>query len=137
MRLATGFEWILDFGNNDKGIGPDSDQIAPLLGFAFMNFKAHTILIPLIQHFESYQNGSVSQTAFRLIALQPLPNQYWLKLDAKIPADWKNQGVPVNSEFEAGKMFSPGFGIYGKVLTGVGNDRPFDWGTTGGLRFKF
>ena len=32
-RLATGFEWIKDFDNRDKGIGSGSDQIAPRLFF--------------------------------------------------------------------------------------------------------
>jgi len=35
-RLATGFEWILDFDNRDKGIGSGSDQIAPLIGVALV-----------------------------------------------------------------------------------------------------
>lgn len=137
MRLATGFELILDFNNEEKGIGVGSDQIAPLLGFAFMNFKSKTVLIPLVQHFETYDNGNVSQTAFRLIGLQPLPNQYWLKLDAKVPYDWERQEVPINSEFEAGKMFTSSVGVFGKVLVGVGNDRPFDYGFTGAMRFNF
>ena len=115
----------------------DLKRIAPLLGFAFMNFKTKTVLIPLVQHFESYENSAVSQTAFRLIGLQPLPNQYWLKLDAKVPADWENETTPINSEFEAGKMFSPAVGIFAKALVGIGPDRPFDWGATGALRFNF
>lgn len=137
MRLATGGELILDFNNAEKGIGTGSDQIAPLLGFAFMNFKTKTVLIPLVQHFESYENSTISQTAFRLIGLQPLPNQFWLKLDAKVPYDWENEAVPINSEFEAGKMLSQSVGIFAKALVGIGNDRPFDWGVTGALRFNF
>lgn len=137
MRLAAGGELILDFNNAEKGIGAGSDIIAPLLGFAFVNFKSKTVLIPLVQHFESYENGRVSQTAFRLIGLQPLPKQYWLKLDAKVPADWENEAVPINSEFEAGKMFTPTVGVFAKALVGIGHDRPFDWGVTGALRFNF
>ena len=30
-KLAVGAEWILNFGNEDKGIGAGSDQIAPLV----------------------------------------------------------------------------------------------------------
>ena len=137
VRLATGFEWFLDFDNQDKGIGNGSHAFGPLLGTAFMNTQSKTVLIPLVQHNESYQNGSLSQTVFRLIGLQPLPGGYWLKLDAKIPYDWENHTTPVNSEFEAGKMLTSSMGIYAKALVGLGSDRPFDSGVTGAMRFNF
>jgi len=35
-KLAIGAEWIVDFGNEEKGIGSGSDQIAPLVGIALM-----------------------------------------------------------------------------------------------------
>jgi len=44
-RLAVGVEWILYFRNKDKGIGSGSDQIAPLIGIAFMP-GGGTVLIP-------------------------------------------------------------------------------------------
>ena len=136
MRLATGFEWFLDFDNQEKGIGTGSDAIGPLLGTALMNLKSKTVLIPLLQHNESYENSALSQTIFRLIALQPLPDGYWLKLDAKVPYDWNNYSWPVNSEFEAGKMLTQSMGVYIKGLAGFGGDRPFDYGTVAALRFN-
>ena len=55
-KLATGFEWILDFDNDDKGIGTGSDIISPLLGIA-LNPRRGTMLVPLVQHFVNY-NGT-------------------------------------------------------------------------------
>ncbi len=59
VKSALGLEWILDFGDPDKGIGTGSDQIAPFGGFAFANTKTGLTLIPLVQHFASY-NGSAN-----------------------------------------------------------------------------
>ena len=137
VRLATGFEWFVDFDNQEKGIGNGSHALGPLLGTAFLNKQSKTVLIPLVQHNESYQNGSLSQTVFRIIGLQPLPGGYWLKLDAKIPYDWEDHTTPINSEFEAGKMITSSMGVYLKALVGVGEDRPFDSGVTGAMRLNF
>ena len=35
LKGAVGFDWIIEFGNEDKGIGVGADQFAPLVGFAF------------------------------------------------------------------------------------------------------
>ena len=43
-KLAVGGEVIVDFDNDDKGIGSDSDQIAPLLGLALN--QGDTSVIP-------------------------------------------------------------------------------------------
>lgn len=137
MRLAVGGELIIDFNNLDKGIGSGSDQIAPLAGLAFMNRETGLALIPLVQHFESYESGAVSQTAFRLIGLKPLPANTWLKLDVKVPYDWVNYAVPANFELEIGKMFTPKVGVFAQVLGGIGADRPFDWGSALALRWSF
>lgn len=51
-KLAVGGEVIVDFGNDDQGIGSGSDQIAPLLGLALN--QGNTSLIPLVQHFTEY-----------------------------------------------------------------------------------
>jgi len=48
-KLAVGIEWIVGFGNEDKGIGTGSDQIAPFTGLALVN--GGTVLVPLVQHF--------------------------------------------------------------------------------------
>lgn len=91
VKSALGLEWILEFGDPDEGIGTGSDQIAPFGGFAFSNTSTGLTLIPLVQHFASY-NGftDVSQTAMRLIALQPFGDGYWAKADIKVPYDWEN-----------------------------------------------
>jgi hypothetical protein len=96
------------------------------------------MLIPLVQHFLSYSGEDISTTAFRLIALQPLPKQTWLKLDAKVPIDWENdEAVPANVEVQFGKNFTDLIGAYIDGLFGIGADRPYDWGVGLGLRFKY
>ena len=133
---AIGGELIVDAGNTDKGIGSGSDQIAPLIGWSMS--RGDTVLVPLIQHFVEYDGPAVNQTAFRLIGIQSLPNNYWGKLDAKIPVDWENDNaIPATAEFQFGKMFSSSFGIYADGLLGVGADRPYDWGVGIGLRFLY
>ncbi len=138
VKSAIGLEWILDFGDPDKGIGTGSDQIAPFGGFAFANTKTGLTLIPLVQHFASY-NGSanVSQTAMRLIALQPFGDGYWAKADIKAPYDWENGSWPATAEFQIGKNLSPGIALYADVLVGIGADRPYDQGAGVGLRFNY
>ncbi len=134
-RLAVGVEWIKDLGDTDKGIGSDSDQIAPLAGVALQFGDSN--LIPLLQHYESYSGEDVSQTAARLIAIKPLPGKAWLKLDAKAPYDWETYKIPASAELQLGKTFSPMFGAYIDGLVGIGSDRPYDWGVGVGVRFKY
>ena len=71
-KLAVGAELIVDFDNADKGIGSGSDQIAPLAGLALV--QGNTTLVPLVQHFINISGPDVSQTAFRVIAIQSLSN---------------------------------------------------------------
>jgi hypothetical protein len=79
-KVAIGGELIVDFGNDDKGIGSGSDQIAPLLGFAMV--RGDTVLVPIVQHFVDIDGPDVNTTSFRMIAIQSLPNKFWGKLDA-------------------------------------------------------
>jgi hypothetical protein len=137
MRVAVGAEYIHSFDNVDKGIGIDSDIAAPLFGLAFARPSEGLMLIPLVQHFLSFDGTSVNSTALRLIGLQSLPDGFWLKLDAKILADWHNDTTPIDGEVEFGKMLNPNFGLFGKGLFGVGGDRTFDWGVAAGVRFNF
>jgi len=134
-KLAVGAEWIVGFGNEDKGIGSGSDQIAPLVGLALV--KGGTVLVPLVQHFVEYDGPDVNQTAIRLIAIQSLPNDFWGKLDAKIPLDWENDTIPATAELQFGKMFTPSFGTYVDGLVGIGTDRPYEWGVGVGVRFNY
>ena len=135
-KLAVGAELIVEFGNEDKGIGTGSDEIAPLVGLALV--KGDTVLIPLVQHFLSYNGPDVSTTAFRLIAIQSFPNSYWGKLDAIVPIEWENDNaVPATGEVQLGKMLSPSFGVYVDGLFGIGSDKPYEWGVGVGVRFNY
>lgn len=136
-KLAVGVEWIVDFGNEDKGIGSGSDQIAPLAGIALMP-GGGLVLVPLVQHFVEYDGPDVNKTAFRLIAIQSFPNAFWGKLDAKIPVDWEHDNaIPASVEVQLGKMFAPWFGTYVDGLCGVGGDKPYEWGVGIGVRFSY
>ena len=111
-NFTRGAEWIVEFGNEAKGIGTGSNEIAPLVGLAFV--KGNTVLIPLVQHFVSYDGPDVSTTAVRLIAIQSLPNDSWGKLDVIVPIEWQNQNaVPATAEVQLGKLLSPSFGVGG------------------------
>ena len=135
-KVAIGGEWILDFGNEDKGIGSGSDQIAPLVGVALV--RGDTVLVPLVQHFVEYDGPDVNTTAFRLIGIQSLPNKFWGKLDAKVPVDWEHDNeIPATVEMQLGKMFTPAFGTYMDGLVGIGGHKPYDWGVGVGMRFNY
>ncbi|MCZ6834929.1 MAG: hypothetical protein O7G85_04075 [Planctomycetota bacterium] len=137
MRVAVGAEYIHSFDNVDQGIGFDSEIIAPLFGLAFAKPSQRLTLIPLVQHFMSFQGTSVNLTAFRLIALQSLPDSCWIKLDAKFLVDWHYETESMANEIEFGKMLNPNFGLFCTALFGVGNDRTLDWGVAVGVRFNF
>ncbi len=138
IKGAVGFDWIVEFNNEDKGIGVGADQIAPLVGVAFRNFSSGLVMIPLAQHFVSYNGDTdVNMTAARLIALLPFGEGYWTKLDAKVPYDWENEQWPVSAEIQVGYNFGPSWAIFADGLVGIGNDRPFDAGVGLGLRFKY
>jgi hypothetical protein len=135
-KLAVGVEWVVEFGNEEKGIGTGSDEIAPLAAVTFV--KGNTTLIPLVQHYISYDGPDVSTTAFRLIAIQSLPNSFWVKLDAIVPVEWKNDNaVPATWEAQLGKLFSPSFGVYTDLLIGIGGNKPYEWGVGVGVRFNY
>ncbi len=135
-RLATGFEWILDFDNQEQGIGSGSDQIAPLFGVA-LSPRQGTTVIPLVQHFVSYSGNDVNTTGFRFIVVQRLPHQMWTKLDAIAPYDWENDRFSATAEVELGRMLTPLFGVYVSGLAGIGNDRFIDWGASLNVRFSY
>lgn len=137
-RTVVGAELILDLGETSKGTSAGADQIAPLFGASFSNGSSGLTLIPLFQHFVSY-NGStdISQSSVRLIAIQPFGDANWIKLDAKIPYDWENNLWPATAEIQVGRNFSKKIALYGDVLVGLGTDRPYDYGLGVGLRFIY
>ncbi len=138
VRTAVGFEWVVEFGNEDKGIGVGADTISPFGGLAFAHLPSGLTLIPLVQQFISYNGDTdVSTTSARLIALKPFGDGYWVKLDAKVPYDWENETWPITAELQVGYNFGPSWAIYADGLVGIGNDRPYDAGAGLGLRFKF
>lgn len=96
------------------------------------------MLVPLVQQYLSYSGTDVNTTAIRLIALQPLPEKMWLKLDGKVSVDWENdQAVPANVELQFGKNINRKLALYTDGLVGIGGDRSYDWGVGIGLRFKY
>ncbi len=136
-RLAFGMDWIVDLGDKDKGIGSGSDQIGPFGGIA-LGLKSGTMIIPLVQQFLSYSGDDVNTTAFRLIALKPLPHQMWIKLDGKLPVDWENdEAIPATAELQLGKNINKFMALYMDGLVGIGCDKPYDWGIGTGIRFKY
>ena len=138
LKVALGFDWIVEFDNEDKGIGVGADQFAPLAGVAFAHFTSGLVLIPLVQHFVSYSGDTdVNTTAARLIVIQPFGEGYWAKLDAKVPYDWENERWPFSGEIQVGYNFGPSWAIYADGLVGIGNDRLFDAAVGIGLRFKY
>ncbi|WP_425046268.1 hypothetical protein [Primorskyibacter sp. S87] len=138
FRLAVGLDWIVEFDNFDNGIGVGADQLGPFAGVALSNSKTGLSLIPLIQHFASYSGQTdVSQTAARLIALQPFATDYWAKLDLKLPYDWNAGKWPATAELQIGYNINEGTALYGDLLVGIGSDRPFDTGFGLGLRFRY
>ncbi len=136
-RLAVGLEWILDFDNQDKGIGAGADIIAPFAGVALLP-RPGTILVPLVQQFFSYEGDDVNTTGPRLIAIQNLPQDWWLKADVKAPIDWENDNaIPATAELQVGKHLNKRLSLYVDGLVGIGNDRPYDYGGGIGLRVKY
>ena len=135
-QMAVGVEWILDFDNTDKGIGSGGDQIAPLFALTLVK-PPGWVFIPLIQHFISYSGNDINTTAVRVIAIQTLPENAWIKYDVIVPFDWENDTIPATVEAQLGKMFKKSFGAYADVLAGVGADRPYDWGVGVGARFVY
>ena len=131
-RLATGLEWIVDFDNFGQG----SDQISPLFGVALMPRKG-TTLVPLIQHFVPYNGPSVNTTGLRLIGIQSLPYQSWVKMDLIVPYDWQQYKIPATLEVELGKMSTSFFGVYVSGLTGIGGDAFLDWGASLNVRLVY
>ena len=45
-------------------------------------------------------------TATRLIAIQSLPEQVWIKYDLIVPFDWENDAIPATVEVQLGKMYN-------------------------------
>lgn len=137
-RVALGMEWTVEFGNEDKGIGIGADTISPFGGLAFAHLPSGLALIPLVQHFVSYNGDTdVNQTAYRLIALQPFGEGYWVKLDTKLIRDWENERWPASGEVQVGYNINQSWALYAEGLVGIGGDRSFDAGAGLGLRFKF
>ncbi len=135
-RVAVGLDLIADFDNLDKGIGMGADQIAPFAGIA-LGLPSGMTVIPLVQQFLSVSGEDVNITAARVIALQPLPRQRWLKADVIIPYDWETATIPAQAELQFGVNVNQQVALYVDGLVGVGHDRIFDWGVGVGLRIKY
>ena len=135
-KVAIGLDVIVDFGNHDKGIGLGADQLAPFVGVA-LSMPSGLTLIPLTQQFLSVSGEDVNITAARLIALQPLAKQRWLKADLIVPYDWETSTIPAQAELQYGVNVNQQVALYVDGLVGLGHDRIFDWGVGLGLRIKY
>ncbi len=135
-RVAVGLDLIADFDNRDKGIGMGADQIGPFAGIALALPSGMTV-IPLVQQFLSVSGEDVNITAARVIALQPLPRQMWLKADFILPYDWETDTVPAQAELQLGINVNQNVALYVDAIVGVGGDKLFDWGVGVGLRIKY
>ena len=135
-RLAAGVDYIFDFDNTDKGIGTGSDQIAPFVGVA-LGLKSGLSVIPLVQHFESVSGNDFSGTSARLIAIKPLRDRRWVKLDIKLPYDWENETMPADGEIQIGGFLKDNLSLYFDGKFGIGSDKLYDWGVGVGLRFSY
>ena len=137
-KLAVGLEWIVDFNHFNKGIGSGADQLAPLFGVALSSPELGLSLIPLVQHFVSYNGNDVNTTSFRLIGIKGLERNMWIKGDAKVPIDWEDDNaIPASFEVQIGKTIKPGFGVFAEALIGIGGDRSYDHGFGLGMRFNY
>ena len=135
-RLAFGVDLIADFDNQDKGIGMGADQVGPFGGIA-LAMPSGLVLIPLAQQFLSVSGEDVNITAVRVIALQPLANQKWLKADVILPYDWETDTAPAQAELQFGMNVNQKVALYVDGIAGVGGDKLFDWGVGLGLRIKY
>ena len=135
-KVAIGLDLIVDFGNHDKGIGLGADQVGPFVGIA-LSMPSGLTLIPLTQQFLSVSGEDVNITAARVIALQPLPRQMWLKADVIVPYDWETDTIPAQAELQFGVNVNQQVALYVDGLVGLGQDRIFDWGIGVGLRIKY
>ena len=96
-----------------------------------------TTLVPLVQHFLSYNGPNVNTTGLRFIGIQSFPYRIWSKLDLIVPYDWENYKIPASVEVELGKMSTSFFGVYVSGLTGIGGDSTIDWGASLNVRFVY
>ena len=135
-RLAVGVDLVVDLGNVDEGIGMGADQIGPFAGIA-LALPSGLSVIPLVQQFLSINGEDVNTTAARLIALQPLPRQMWLKADVILPYDWETDTLPAQAELQFGMNVNRKVALYVDGIAGLGNDRFVDWGVGVGLRIKY
>ena len=93
-------EWIKDFGRFTDGTGTGTDQIAPLLGVAWL--REQTFIVTLVQYFNSYSTESaapdVEVTGPRVIFIQRIPAiRGWLKIDNKFSIDHEDDDHTTNT----------------------------------------
>ena len=135
-KVAIGLDLIVDFGNDDKGIGLGAHQVGPFVGIA-LALPSRMTVIPLVQQFLSVSGEDVNITAARVIALQPLAKQRWLKADVIVPYDWETDTLPAQAELQFGVNVNQQVALYVDGLVGLGHERIFDWGIGVGLRIKY
>ena len=138
MKTAVGFDLIFDLGDTSKAIGAGAFQFAPLAAIAFSHLPSGTVILPLVQHFTSFNGKTdINTTAARLIVIKPFGQGYWAKGDLKVPYDWEGNLWPVTAELQIGYNINSQWAVFADGLLGVGGDRPFHSGLGVGLRFKY
>jgi len=135
-RLAVGTEIKFDLGDEEKGIGDGSDLASLFVGIT-LGLTPDLTMVPLIQHYESFNGNDVSMTSARLIAIQKLPARSWIKFDLKTTFDWENSTIPASFELQLGKSFTRSIGLYAELEAGLGGDKQYDKAVGVGLRYTY
>lgn len=140
-KFALGVEWLKDLGDFDKGTGPGTDRIAPLVGVGWVPTDKDFV-ITLVQYFHSYSEDAgaqqVRQTGPRLIYIRKIPDiKGWAKADWKGVIDHENdEEFSSTLELQLGHMLTRRIGIYGEFLSEIDSDA-YDWGLGLGIRFMY
>ncbi len=135
-RLAVGAEVDFDLGDEDKGTGVGSDVASAFVGIA-LSITQNITSISLIQHYENFSGNDVSMTALRMITIQKIPSQSWIKYDLKVPYDWENSTIPASFELQLGKSFTRSIGLYAELQGGIGGDKLYNSAAGIGFRYSY
>ena len=138
FRSAVGFEWTYGFGNDDKGIGVDADQIGPLIGFGLANLETGVTAAAIIQHTRSYNGSSdINVSTLSITGVRQFRKSGWLSSNVVINRDWELDVWRSSLSLQAGYSFDKNKAVYVDGMAGIGPDRLFDVGAGIGLRFYY
>ncbi len=140
-KVGLGAEWFKDLGKTRDGTGTGTDQIAPLMGIAWLPTD-NDFIITLVQYFHSYDEDDgfddVRATGPRLIYIRSLPPiNGWGLIDLKTSIDHEDDNDFTQTlELQLGTMVSDRIGLFGEMFVGdiVLDTDAYDWGIGVGLR---